>query len=559
MLRGNVSFASEDIAVAAQDTQKERKRRRALGIYYTPPEAAKALARWVIQRPDDSVLEPSFGGCAMLAAAIGVYQSLGNHDPSEQLYGYDVDPAAFLHLAQMGIDNDKEHFKKQDFLKSAPNGVSVSAVLANPPFVSYHRLNKKQRELNALIKKRYLPTLPGRASLWAYFLLHSLAFLRSGGRMAYVLPNAIGFADYAKPLLQFLCTKFAEVELVHVSQRLFIQVGADERTSLLFLSGYRPDGMEELTSLRVRDVKSVEEIFEAKTNIRGTADVGMHEVRLRASEELANLCGDVLTDLGSVATVKIGEVVGNIPFFVKPLAEWAELGIEKKYLVPLLTRAGQVSGLSLQGNDGEDKRPSIPYLLCPPNKRTTKAVRSYLSQYLPSDVEKNKTFARRPVWYVCSYDASADAFVGSMSHDYPKIIENDLGVSCSNAFYKVKILRGTTLATYLPMLSLTTPLRLSAEILGRVRGSGGIKLEPSDVRKLCIPRTLPTLPAEQLNELKNQVNAMVESGNIAGAGQLVDEVLFVRPGLIGRDTMASLQDMRRRLTDHRLNKRQIEG
>lgn len=559
MLRDNTSFAPDYSDALAPETKMERERRRALGIYYTPPEAAKALARWVIRHPDDSVLEPSFGGCAMLAAAVEVYQSLGNNDPSDQLYGYDVDSAAFDHLAQLGIANDSRHFRKQDFLKSTPNEISVSAVLANPPFVSYHRLNEAQRKLNTRIKNKYLPTLPGRASLWAYFLLHSLAFLKPGGRMAYVLPNSIGSADYAKPLLQFLRKKFAQVELVHVSERLFIQAGADERTSLLFLSGYIPEGDGNLAPLHIRDVKKVRYIFKESTDSHATVDSGMYEVKQRAEQELMKLRNSVLTDLGDTASVKIGEVVGNVSFFVKPLAEWRELGVDQKYLVPLLTRAGQIGGLYLSDVDGDAHQLSIPYLLRPSNKRVTKAVSSYLSRYLPLDVEKNQTFSRRPIWYLCSYDTNADAFIGSMNHDYPKILRNDLDISCSNAFYKIKLLREPALAEFLPLLSLTTPLRLSAEIIGRVRGSGGIKLEPSDVRKLCIPKEAPPLSAQQLNTLKDEVRSMLSNGDVTGAGQLVDEVLFVRPNLIARDVMDRLQEMRRNLTAHRLNKNQADG
>ena len=132
--------------VAPQETKLERERRRALGIYYTPPEAAKILARWVIRSPNETVLEPSFGGCAMLSAAVSALRSLGNDRPSRQLYGYDIDGIAFEHLAQIGIDNTEGHFKRQDFLRSNAGELRVDAVLANPPFVSYHRQNEAQAD-----------------------------------------------------------------------------------------------------------------------------------------------------------------------------------------------------------------------------------------------------------------------------------------------------------------------------------------------------------------------------------------------------------------------------
>lgn len=495
----------------------------------------------------------------MLSAAVNVYKSLGNDYPSKQLYGYDIDATAFMHLARMGIDNSAGNFKKQDFLRSAADGLRVDAVLANPPFVSYHRLNESQRKLTEQLKKRYLPHLPWRASLWAFFLLHSLTFLRAGGRMAYVLPNAVGFADYAQPLLTFLRQRFSQVELVHVNERLFIQAGADERISLLFLSGYAPDGVSTPAPLRTRDIENVAEILETDDSVVQLAEYPkIRDVREQAVAALSDLCANALCSLGSVASIRIGEVVGNVRFFVQPLSVWLQLQVDNEYLMPLLTRSSQVRGLYVpRGGDREGV--SIPYLLLPPERRLSKAVKTYLAQYPEAAIESNKTFGKRPVWYRCSYDTGSDAFIGSMTHDYPRIIGNDSGISCSNAFYKITLQKRRNLVAWLPILSLTTPLRLSAEILGRVRGSGGIKLEPSDVKKLCIPAKVPTLAAAELNVIRKRMDRMLRQGELDAAGQLADSLLFLQTGLIDVKAMSKLRLMRLSLTSYRLTAPKRDG
>lgn len=534
----------------------DRNRRRTLGIYYTPPEAAKMLARWAIRHREDIMLEPSFGGCSMLSAAVDIFHSLGNECPSNNLYGYDVDSTAFKHLANLGIENSNKHFKKQDFLQSKAEEIQVDAVLANPPFVSYHRLNQEQRQIADKIRLQYLPDLPVRASLWAHFLLHSLSYLRPGGRMAFVLPNAIGNADYARPLLGFLQAHFKQVELVHVSERLFIQAGADERISLLFLCDYAPDGYTNLSPLNSRSVASINEIMVSDTSVVQLVEHSKTpNIREESTAALIDLKNSALRELGSVASIHIGEVVGDVRFFVRPLSEWVQRKVDPKYLMPLLTRSAQERGIFIPKDSLNDGRTLVPYLLLPPEGRLTKGIEKYLADYAKTLLDANKTFGKRPIWYRCSYTTEADAFIGSMSHDYPRIIGNEAGISCSNAFYKIILFDRPELAAWLPILSFTTPLRLSAEVLGRVRGSGGIKLEPSDVRQLCIPIKLPSLPKAEFKALRSRIDNMVRNGELDAAGQLADSLIYLQPGLIDARTMSKLRLMRLSLTSHRIENR----
>jgi len=533
----------------------ERDRRKALGIYYTPPEAAKVLAKWLIRNPDDIVLEPSFGGCAMLSAAAEMFKSLGNLHPSSQLYGYDVDATAFDYLAKIGISNVDGHFKNTDFLLSSPENFRVDAVLANPPFVSYHRMNENQRQLTEQLRQKHLPILPKKASLWAYFLLHSLSFLRSGGRMAFVLPNAISTADYSQPLLNFLRQHFIKVELIHLSERLFIQAGADERVSLLLLSDYYPDGSPDPAPLDLSDVKRIEEIV---VSTDSTVLISKHRkianVRDEAAAALATLGKKVFCELGDVASIRIGEVIGDVRFFVKPQAEWVKLKIDKKYLFPLLTRSNQVRGCYVYSRSDNRYFDSIPFLLLPPKDRLPIEIETYLAQYSEQAIINNRTFGKRPIWYCCSYTINADAFIGSMTHDYPRIIGNDAGISCSNAFYKITVHKHLNLIAWLPILSLTTPLRLSAEILGRVRGSGGIKLEPSDVKKLCIPTILPQMRPSEFKVFQEEINNMLIHGEIDAANQLADAKIYLQSGIVNAHTMSKLRLMRLGLSNYRFGR-----
>jgi adenine-specific DNA-methyltransferase len=48
---------------APSQRDSDLKRRRALGIYYTPAALTEAISYWAVRTKSDTALEPSFGGC----------------------------------------------------------------------------------------------------------------------------------------------------------------------------------------------------------------------------------------------------------------------------------------------------------------------------------------------------------------------------------------------------------------------------------------------------------------------------------------------------------------
>ncbi len=46
-----------------------RRKRKARGAFFTPPEIAEFIVEWAVRSPDDTILEPSCGQAAFLIAA----------------------------------------------------------------------------------------------------------------------------------------------------------------------------------------------------------------------------------------------------------------------------------------------------------------------------------------------------------------------------------------------------------------------------------------------------------------------------------------------------------
>ena len=232
--------------------------RRKIGAFYTPEPLSQILSDWAIRSSSDLVLEPSFGGCGFLQCAQTRLVELGCSEPRKQIYGSDIDPVAFDYLANVFHGPvDLSRFSQTDFLEVSPGGKwpeSFSVVLANPPYIPYQDLGaERRRSLSSA--KWAIDGVVGRASLWAYFLAHSLSFLAKNGRMAWVLPGAFLQADYARPIRAFLADNFSRVAAIVIRERIFLDAGADEETVILLADGYKapPFGHIELGQVETLD------------------------------------------------------------------------------------------------------------------------------------------------------------------------------------------------------------------------------------------------------------------------------------------------------------------
>lgn len=528
------------------------ERRRSLGIYYTPESAARLLATWAIRDPSDTLLEPSFGGCAILQAALWRLHQLGCNQPATQLLGFDVDPAAFTHLKQLLKDaSHLGQFSQLDFLHSNHDKYRhVSTVIANPPFVSYHRMDARQRETILRWRSEHSPSFPKTASLWAYFLVHALSFLRRHGRLAFVLPNAIATSDYAKPLIDLVTRRFARVFLIHVNEQLFIQDGAEERTAILLAEDYQPVEGPPRAASEYKAV-SLDELQQIVSSLSGQ---NMDHAQSRSDPAAAIQLLDelrlreALCAFGDVVRVQIGEVVGDTAFFVKTADEWQQLDIKSDYLKPLVTRTRQVSGIKLSESDIAARDSRVPLLLQPPRRQIPKSILRYLETYKPAKRNSNVTFAKRDPWYAVSYDTTAKAFIGSMSHEAPRIVLNLGAASCGNGLYKLSPVKGVRWRGALAAAALSTATQLSAEIKTRTRGGGAMKLEPSDVRALVVPKHYRNLNANEARSLVDKVDALSRAGRKEDAIRLVDETLLLAPGVV---TVAQLEALSLQLTELR--------
>ena len=509
------------------------------GVFYTPAPLADVLVAWSIRSSADVVLEPSFGGCEFIASLQKRFAELGCSTPAENIYGCDIDATAFKQYLPrtLGRRSDLKNFVKADFLSMTADDFEASpfdVVIGNPPYVSHHNMFKRQRLAAWRVGSDEQFRVSRVASLWAFFVFHSLSLIRKGGRMAWVLPGSLLHADYANALLHELSRRFAHVSVISLRQRVFAAVS--ETTEILTCDGYgEGNGKGEVKILPAADVASCAKQLNGSNGahrkavaMNGRAVSALSGARKLAGFEQISTRRDVIK-LGAVARFSIGIVTGANRLFVLNEHTALQNGFPVEALIPVLAKFTAARSLQLLPTDFVAAMDSaIPCLLVDGAKAATcKVVRSYFASIPKRLRETNVTFNKRPDWRCPDDDRIPDAFFPYMHHTGPRIILNRCGVNATNTIHRVYFNSNVSSSQrkLIAVSVLSSFSQLSAEIEGRSYGAGVLKHEPREARQICV--ILPERMSEEaIASLFKRVDSLLRGGRTSEATALVDSELM---------------------------------
>lgn len=517
--------------------------RRKLGAFYTPEDLSTILAHWAIKSKSDTILEPSFGGCGLLAAARDALIELGSMQPAAQIFGADVDRLAFDYLSSVfGSPTDTKGFVHGDFLEcdSVYEWPSkFTTILANPPYIPHHKIPSE--------KLVWLQTNPGaiegvrgRASLWAYFLSHGISHLCEGGRMAWVLPGAFLQADYAKPIRAYLGDWFDRCAAFVIHERLFLNEGADEETVILLgdrLRSSPTNGAIELGAAAT--IKELEQRisdwdqakWSGQTSSINPATLSLAQVDFNA----IGICdtNDVACKLGSLCKVQIGLVTGDNSYFVLDAASLKENGLDTGDCALVLSKFRAAPSMNLHQDDllSYANAGGKVYLIDSRDRLPNPRLQRYLGLFDEEQKANVSTFKKRRVWSETSDGNIPDAFFPVMHHSGPRIVLNDSRAHCTNTIHRVFFNEG--LSQKHKMLTavsvLTSYSQVSAELVGRRYGSGVLKHEPRDAERISL--LTPEVDADHLAEQFRHIEGMLRRGEHEAASLAADEFIFSAAGI----------------------------
>jgi hypothetical protein len=537
MIDDGLYLALGDESAPSSPSPHNITHRRKIGAFYTPLNVAEILCKWAVRTPRDMVLEPCFGGCTFLEALRTRLQNAGQPRPSENIYGCDNDPLAFSFLEGIeDISDHREKFILMDFLSVTEVEIAArfDAVVGNPPYIRHSKFGSHQKEAIAAWSKRLNIQVDGRSSLWAYFILHALNFLKPNGRVAWVLPLSFLTSAYAANVRKVLAKCFEKVVAITLTERLFIGEGTEEATVVLLAEGFSTAHVEvPIYSYCVDTVSEMEAlILDLTATMKTGLTIEQHGTGMipaNAIETFKTLMPEHASILADWASIQIGLVTGDVPFFVKTKTAWERLNIDSKHLRYIAPKTKWLQGVNLANADAlRHVENDVPCLaLDCPNEPSSLALKKYLASYGVSDIQSNSTFRKRDKWHYFFDEKIPDAFIAFMTHFGPRFIVNDAQANCTNSLYRVflKNNAGVTQCRLIAISLNSTYTQFSAELLGQGRGAGALKLDPSHCASLKL--ILPSdKSVDEIDETFHSIDQLLRENKAELARNLADRFIF---------------------------------
>lgn len=526
----------EEIKVTSSIENKKR-----LGAFYTPYNLCAILSKWAINSCDEKIIEPSFGECSFVEASYNRLMKLECSDPEKNIYGCDIDSNAFSFLKKNLNNKVKmENFILKDFMHTTiedfdQNLFDVS--VGNPPYISSHNLKIEEKNIYLERWRDMGIKIDGRASLWAHFLIHAIQLISLEGRLAWVLPGSLLQADYAIQVRKYLSTVFEEVICISMEERFFLQEGTEEDTVILLAKNKIVQGPDKpLYFAKASSIEELEKIIDCWDSNKWSGKyVTARPAYLYSKDSTVDLYNTLcdkeeVVELGSLVSIKLGVVTGDNSFFIINEEKKKSYCIRSNYLKPVLPRIKYAQGIDYTNAEHKKNLENgLPgYLIHVVQQNEGSSIKNYLDLMPKENITTNRTFSKRKIWHAPDDDKIPDAFLSPMNNHGPKMVLNSGEITCTNTIYRANFLNESTSSIMRKVITislLTSFSQLSAEFTGRKYGSGILKHEPSEMRriKLILPKIINE---EKANFYFYQIDLVLRSSDITKAMYLADEFIF---------------------------------
>ena len=482
-----------------------RLSRKQAGAYYTPPAVASNLVRWVVRKDSDRLLDPSCGDGRFIAAhrnSFGVEQ--------------DAEAAAVAMARAPGASVHQGDF----FAWAEQTRERFDCAAGNPPFIRYQTFKGEVRKRALRLCAGLGAEFSGLTASWAPFLVAAASLLKPGGRMAFVVPAAIGHAPYAAPLLDYLVGHFDDVRVVAVRTKLFPELSED--CWLLHAGGFSgrtsrwdseagPDGARRQAPMGLggRD-RTAELRFSVLDRFKPPAELPREAVAVPVREwrtswnrrlrpyllpgSVRELYRAAASDpdslrFGDVASIGIGYVSGANGFFHLRPSEAEAWGVPEGLLHPTVRNGRVLPARTLTARTIERwRRSDEPMMLLriPKDADLPPAVSKYLESDRGRQVREGYKCRMRTPWYSVPDVRVPDFFLSYLSGRMPNLVRNRAAATCTNAVHGVHLRDGKAARRVIG--SWETPfVRLSCELEGHPLGGGVLKLEPREAARIVLP------------------------------------------------------------------------
>lgn len=466
------------------------------GGYYTPPDLAQFLVKWVGGISPKKILEPSCGD--------GVFfEALRELPGNPKILGFELDEveAEKAHKRAIDLGLSKADVISTDFLGWALDNINnkarqFDAIVGNPPFVRYQYLPSIFQERAEEIFRRLDCKFTKHTNAWVPFILASFELLKAGGRLAMVVPSEIIHVMHAQSLRTYLGEQAKRLIVIDPEEIWF---KGTLQGAVLLLAEKKESVKIHSEGLGILPVKGrnflnrdPEEVFRAPQTMNGKTVEGKWTRALLepATRDLLDelIERNVARRFDDVAQVDVGIVTGANKFFLVEDETVKTFGLQK-WAHPMFGRSEHCPGVvydARQHKENASKGKPTNFIWFPDRGvEATARGKDYIEQGEKERLHTRYKCRIRNIWYSVPSVYATDVGMLKRSHDTPRLILNTLKAYTTDTAYRVRTKEGS--ASQLVYGFLNGLTALSAELEGRHYGGGVLELVPSEIEKLLIP------------------------------------------------------------------------
>lgn len=453
--------------------------RKAVGQFFTPPQVANFMVRWVLQSDVNGIHDPGFG--------LGAFLDATPEEVRKNFTGSEVDPNILDYWkVRASSDAFGISVRQEDYLLSW--GRKFGNIVCNPPYMRFQKfLNRKVvfREFEEQLNIR----MSGYMNTASAFLLKSLSELQAGGRLAYIMP------------LEFLNTGYGRI----VKERLTAESHLSAVISLDCENDVFSDAVTSVgivlydTSRRYSHTKffKVSAIEDLETILDSEAVAEAPVSQLLPEENWLLYFDDSPIVVDRTKTVPLahygrfsrGIATGANKFFALKPSKAKELGLEASDVLPSITKSMQISAPIFTKADYDDlvKRDE-PVLLFSVNGRVSVNASEYIRYGELKGFNEGFITKNRNPWYKMERRNPSPLLLGVFSRGGYKVVRNKtdvLNLTCFHGFQP-----NIWGEKYIDRLFLYLHSSIGREIASlsmRRYGDALDKFEPNDLNKASVP------------------------------------------------------------------------
>jgi len=533
------------------------------GGYYTPSEVAEFLVDWLDIRIRSNILEPSAGDGAFVKA---ILKKVHNSNDSTELHvtAIEIDPnekKKIDELLPVRHDSIESETICDDFFKKAKDyfssNITFDAVVGNPPFIRYQNFVELYRDRAFDLMKEIGLTPNKLTNIWVPFLVVSAMLLRKGGRLAMVIPAELFQVNYAGQTRKFLTDEFTNIIIITFRKLLFKKAQQEIILLLAEKDGNKATSVQTVelndeselvslnidTSLDVETKRMIHNDDKWTYYLLGNRDMEfLRKFRKRNNIPIAN----------RILRVDVGVVTGRNDFFVLSPSSVKRNKLTNS-VERIIARSGHLKGIVMNDFDWKEnvEKDYRSFIFMPKDKEllnlSDREIK-YIKEGQKLQYNKGFKCRIRKRWYIVPSVWKPDAFMLRQIHDYPKIVWNAVGATCTDTIHRVKIKEAycnrKVCAAFLNSLTFAF-----SELIGRSYGGGVMTFEPSECEKLPLPiRGYESLPVERIDELirQNRVEEVLE---------ITDKILLIDNMGISEEEVYTLREIWKKLRDRRINRK----